>query len=154
MVAPASESTRVRVAALVVLGGKVVLVRHRAGSSTYHLLPGGGLRYRETLAEAVVREVREETGLAVRVGRPLFINDTIDPRGSRHLVNITFFAEVTGGEITDAPQDDRVEAVELVDPSTLASLDLRPPFADAIAAFLRGESPQTSYLGSLFTEVR
>ncbi len=85
-----SDAPRVRVAALMVLDGKVVTVRHRAGAAVYHLLPGGGVDYRETLESALLREIREETGLEARIGPPLFINDTIDPRGARHLVNITF----------------------------------------------------------------
>jgi 8-oxo-dGTP diphosphatase len=143
---------RVRVAALILYGGKVVLVRHRARNSSYHLLPGGGVDYRETLAEALVREVAEETGLDVEIGSPVLINDTIDPAGSRHVVNITFRATVVGGEITHTPLDARVEAVELVDPVELASLDLRPPLAEAIAGVLDGTTMSTSYLGSLFRE--
>jgi ADP-ribose pyrophosphatase YjhB (NUDIX family) len=146
------DGPRVRVAALILYGGKVVLVRHRARDSSYHLLPGGGVDYRETLAEALVREVAEETGLVVEIGPPILINDTIDPAGSRHVVNITFTAAVVGGEITDAPQDSRVEAVELVDPADLATLDLRPPLAEAITTVLDGSALSTSYLGSLFRE--
>lgn len=143
---------RVRVAALVLLGGKVVLVRHRAGDSRYHLLPGGGVDYRESLEEALTREVREETGLEVRPLRPLLINDTIDPSGSRHVINITFFAEIIGGEVTSSPQDRRVEAVDLVTPEGLLALDLRPPLAEAITdAFVEGlENAPARYLGSIF----
>jgi len=134
------------------IDGQVVVVRHRAGDATYHLLPGGGVTYRETLADAVVREAREETGLEVRVGSPLLINDTVDPVGSRHLVNITFAAEVIGGSLTDDPDDKRVEAVELVDPDALTTLDLRPPFAEEIIRMIEaGPAARAEYLGSLFT---
>lgn len=138
------------------MDGKVVLARHRAGASTYHLLPGGGVRYRETLEEALRREVAEETGLVAKVVRPLFINDTIDPSGRRHVVNLTFWAEVSGGEITACPDDRRVEAVDLVEPASLSGLDLRPPLADAIGnALATGiEVCETRYLGPLFTEGR
>lgn len=147
-----SDLTRVRVAALIVLDGRVVLVRHRAGQSTYHLLPGGGVDYRETLAEALTREVAEETGLQIEVGRPLFISDTIDPQGPRHVVNITFASRVTGGTLLTGPVDARVEAVDLVDPSALSSLDLRPPVADSIPRYLaQPDDAPAEYLGPLFT---
>lgn len=151
MAAQAPETPRVRVAAAILHEGRVVLVRHRSGDSTYHLLPGGGVDYRETLAQAVVREVREETGLEIRLGAPILINDTIDPLGPRHTVNITFLADIVGGEITSDPDDPRVEAVELVAPTQLAALDLRPPIAEALVRALSVESLETRYLGSLFT---
>jgi len=150
LAARVSNGPRVRVAALMLVEGKVVLARHRAGEATYHLLPGGGVDYRETVEDALVREVAEETGLTARLVRPLFISDTIDPAGSRHLVNITFLAQVVGGEITQAPQDHRVEAIDLVAPEGLSALDLRPPIADAIQRALSGAIPGCEYLGSLF----
>lgn len=134
------------------VSGKVVLARHRAGKSIYHLLPGGGVHYRETLEDALVREVFEETGLAAKMGRPLFISDTIDPAGSRHVVNITFAAEVVGGQISAHSEDARVEAVDLIEPERLGSLDLRPPMASFLLAALNSDGPhELQYLGSLFT---
>ena len=90
---------------------------------------------------SIRRELKEETGLDIAVGRPILISDTIDPNGYRHVVNITFLATVTGGSITDAPSDPRVEAVDLVAPGELASLDLRPPMADALLdVFIDGDA--------------
>jgi len=148
-----SEWPRVRVAALLLHDGKVVVVRHRSAGNPYHLLPGGGVDYRETLEAAVKREVLEETGFVVNVGELLFVSDTIDPSGPRHVVNITFSAEVVGGSITCSPIDDNVEAVELVSAEALLGLDLRPPMAAEIAGFLAGEATP-GYLGPLFTAGR
>lgn len=144
---------RVRVAALMTHEDKVVLVRHRAGANEYHLLPGGGVDYRETAGDALVREVREETGLEIAVGEPLIVSDTIDPRGSRHVINIVFSAAITGGSVTDTPEDRRVAGVDLVTPDELLTLDLRPPMAaDVVAVLSQGAAARPRYLGSLFVE--
>jgi 8-oxo-dGTP diphosphatase len=144
---------RIRVAAVILLGGEVVVVRHRKGDSAYHLLPGGGVEAGEGLEMALTREVHEETGLDVTVGRPLFLNETLDPRGGRHLLNVTFLATVVGGAVTQRPADPRVEAVDLVTPDVLATLDLRPPMAVQLAqAILSGFTDGTRYLGTLWVD--
>ena len=47
--------------------GRLLLCRAKGGSSTY--LPGGHIEFGETGREALVREMREETGLASETGR-------------------------------------------------------------------------------------
>ena len=46
--------------------GKILLCRAKGGRTTY--LPGGHIEFGETGREALVREMREETGLAATVG--------------------------------------------------------------------------------------
>lgn len=152
MAAPASE-IRLRVAAVLPYDGRIVLVRHRKGDAVYHLLPGGGVEVGESVGDALVREVREETGLIARAVRPLFISDAIAPDGSGHMVQLTFLAEVTGGELTALPADPRVEAVDLAVPDDLGAYDLRPPMGEALRlAAENGYSGEARYLGSLWSD--
>jgi 8-oxo-dGTP diphosphatase len=143
---------RVRVAAVILLDGRIVLVRHKRDCRTYHLLPGGGVETGESIADALRREVLEETGLEIDVERPLFVSDTLAPDGTRHLVNLTFLTRVTGGSLTDSPVDARVDVVEAVDVSALEGLDLRPPMAAELAdAAAGGFEGVARYLGPLWT---
>jgi len=88
------EGPRVRVAAIVIKDGEILLVRHSKYGTSYWLLPGGGVHYGETLEEALVRELKEETNLDVVIGRPVLINDSVPPDRHRHVLNIYFTARI------------------------------------------------------------
>lgn len=110
-------------------------------------LPGGGLELRETPEGAVVREVREETGYAVRLtfalgtaGTVLPPHDRVQPEGGRFLQLVSLFwqAEVVDGALrseVDGSSDD-ARWVELAD---LDALPCAQPVADALR--LLGRTP-------------
>ena len=65
-------------------------------------VPGGRLEPSETLAQAVAREVREETGLVVEVG-PLAC--VVERMGDDfHFVILDYLARVIGGKLAPAPK--------------------------------------------------
>lgn len=72
---------RVRVAAIVVHEGRILLVSTKRGKPGYLVPPGGGVEEGEGLAEAVEREVREEAGLVVRAGKLLAYRELQMNRG-------------------------------------------------------------------------
>lgn len=147
-------SPRVRVAAVIPCDGGIVVVRHLKNGRSYHLLPGGGVEMGESLAAALSREVLEETGLTCDVAAPLFVNDSIAPDGSRHVVQLTFLAHVTGGSLLHTPSDARVAGAEVVTIEALSSLDLRPPMAEALLeAVAAGYCAPAVYLGQLWSEL-
>lgn len=143
---------RLRVAAALTREGKLLLVRHRKGGETYYLLPGGGVKWGESMEEALGREVYEETGLEVQAGRLLCVSETMYPDGSRHIVNLVFRGVEKGGVIRPS-SDPRVDACLFVDLGDLPGLRLYPP----MAAFLQkacapGYRAGGVYLGKLWRE--
>ena len=151
MAARVSEP-RIRVAAVILVGDRLVLVRQAKGAAPYHLLPGGGVERGETLEHALMREVAEETGLDVAIVRPLFISDTLAPDGSRHVVNLTFLCRPIG--TPRAPTSEpAVIGVDYVSRKQVGALDLRPPMAQALADAwdVRFEGP-CRYLGALWVD--
>lgn len=91
--------------ALIRDGERILLVqRGRPPFEGYWGLPGGGIELGETVADALRREVREETGLDVAVGRFLGYADAIehdeDGRVRYHYVIMYLEASVQGGSLT------------------------------------------------------
>jgi 8-oxo-dGTP pyrophosphatase MutT (NUDIX family) len=79
---------RVNVRALVIRDGKVLVSRERRQGLDYVLLPGGRVREGESIHSALVREVREETGLSVTPGRLLYLAEVVGMYGVHDLILI------------------------------------------------------------------
>ncbi|GIH77417.1 hypothetical protein Plo01_38460 [Planobispora longispora] len=94
-------------------------------------VPGGRVEPGESDAEAVVREVREETGLTVAVGR---LAGTVDRPGPGDVVYEIrdYLAEVTGGTL--AAGDDAADA-GWFGPGELPRLPLAPGLLEALAGW-------------------
>ena len=91
------------VGAVVIHGGAVLLVRRgRAPSRGVWAVPGGRVELGETLAEAAEREVREETGVRVRAGEPVWSFDSVvrdaEGRVAFHYVIVDLLADYVAGE--------------------------------------------------------
>lgn len=95
---------RPSVYAVLIKDGKVLLSKQFDGYD----FPGGGVDLGETLEEACVREVREETGIEARVLRPVYCGTSFfDPSHSEkykgqywQAILVYLAVEMTGGELS------------------------------------------------------
>lgn len=107
------SAPRVAVGAIVMRDGEILLVkRGKDPNKGQWAIPGGSVQLGETLQEAAEREIREETGLTVKAGEPVYTFDFIerDRRGQVrfHYVIVDLAADLAGGKIH--PADDASDA--------------------------------------------
>src|ERR1700758_5043972 len=124
------------VSAVIFRDGRVLIVRRgRPPAHGLYTLPGGGVELGETLEQAIIREVREETGLAITplalVGfREALARDAAG-RVERHFVILPFAARWIAGEV--ALSEELAEA-HWRKPDELAGLKTTEGLAEIVAA--------------------
>jgi 8-oxo-dGTP diphosphatase len=125
------QRPEVCVGAVVVHEGRLLLVRRGRGAATgLWSIPGGRVELGERLEDAVVREVAEETGLPVLIGRWVGWVERIG--ADHHFVIHDFTATLApGARLGDARAGDDAAAVRWLDQSQLAeTTDLVPGLLD------------------------
>jgi len=110
--------------------GYVFVKRRNEPYRGHWAIPGGLVEYGETVEEAAIREVKEETGLEVKLIRlvGVYSDPTRDPRG--HYITIAFRAEAVSGELKAATDAEEVKVFKRK-PERLA-FDHNRIFKDAI----------------------
>lgn len=148
----------VRVGALVIVEDRVLLLRQERGGEDYWMLPGGGVRFGESLADAVRREVREEVGLDIAVGRPLALLESISPDTDaypKHVVHVVLAGETSAAEVAEASvgpfslavHDPKVLAARLFASAEIEALAMKPPIHDFVAECFTRPPSAMVYLG-------
>lgn len=113
----------------------LIVRRGRPPSHGLYTLPGGGVELGETLEQAVIREVREETGLdieplALAGYRQVIMRDTYG-KIERHFVILPFAARWIAGDIL---LNEELAEADWRLPSELAGLKTTEGLAEIVTA--------------------
>ena len=107
-----------------VVDGRVLVCRPKAGGYCY--LPGGHIEFGEKGREALVREMREETGLAAEAGELLgVVESSFEQKGRRHCeISLVYAMTIASTSVT--AQEDWI-AFDWVPLADLDKVNLLPP---------------------------
>ena len=136
----------VRVTGVVIEEDRILLLNQDTDTGRSWSLPGGKVEEGEPLATALVREMREETGLDVEPGRLLYVCDHLPGNGT-HVVHLTFEARRTGGTVgavTEGADTRPIRDVEFVKLADLPALGFSERFGELAMAGFPGAG---SYMG-------
>jgi 8-oxo-dGTP diphosphatase len=127
------------VSAAIVRAGQILVVRRaRSPAEGLFSLPGGVVESGETLAQALIREVREETSLAIEPVALAGFRETItrdrDGRVERHFVILPFAARWRAGEVA---LNEELSEARWLDPAELAGLPTTAGLGEIVATALR-----------------
>ena len=107
-----SEKFNYRVCAVIISGGRLLAMRD--DRSPYYYLPGGRVKLGETAEQAVLRELREELGVAAGIARPLWLNQAFFTEDVDHLnyheLCVYFLMDISQTDLTK--RGDRLTILE------------------------------------------
>jgi ADP-ribose pyrophosphatase YjhB (NUDIX family) len=133
---------KVKVRAVVLQDGRLLVSRERRQGLEHLLLPGGRVHDGESITDALIRELAEETGLDVVPQRLLYVAEVVGMYGV-HDLNLVWLAQLSDPEVAIA--DDVL--VEFDSPEARA---IRPPIVEQIATdAANGWPKQARWLGNV-----
>ncbi len=103
------KNYRISAAGIVLHDNRILLVRYNIPDGSSILVgPGGGVEIEEDMQQALVREVLEETGLEVKPGKMLFVEDLLSQK--YRMIKIWFLCSVVGGQLSKT-QEASIEGI-------------------------------------------
>ena len=146
------KGLRVRVAALIRNSKSETLLiqqKKRGKGPGYWLLPGGGVEFGESAEAALKRELMEELSLEATSMDFIAFNESIDPMGKRHLVQLIFLTKVKDS-VPSLNQDEKaITGYGYFNSKEILGMDVRPNSKE----FLKKKSFQPGeYIKSIWVD--
>ena len=142
---------RVRVAGILIEGGRILLIEHTKNDKKYWLVPGGGVDWGESAAEALIREFKEETSLDIEVEKFLFISETIAPDKQKHVINLYFKIKKSenSSNIMKLGEEKILTDLRFIPEDEIKNIKLYPNIKEKLIKLLNKENIEP-YLGLLW----
>lgn len=136
---------QVRVTGVLIEEERILLVKQRVTEDRRWSLPGGRVEEGETLEKAIVREMKEETGLHTEIVKLLYGCDK--PEAQSALIHITFLLRKLGGRLTlpsNEFDDNPISDVRMVPIADLPNYQFSEKFMNLTLDYFPGSG---NYMG-------
>ena len=124
---------KVRATGVLIQDNSLLLVKQKLSNNKNWSLPGGRVEPGETLEQALIREMKEETGLDVEPIHMLYVCDVA--ASDNTVLHITFLVKRIGGEITlptNEFDENPIHDVQLVSIDKLTKYGISEKFVEII----------------------
>ena len=151
---------RVRAAVIILKEEKLLMVKHVNPESgdTWWIPPGGGIESQDnSILDCAIREVFEETGLQVTIGKLVYLREFIEPVPRIHHIELFFLAEDYSGDLTienikgNGPDEHWIQQLAWFGQDEIQAIKVYPELLqDGFWDDLQAGFPETRYLGVHF----
>ncbi len=141
-------SISIRPAILLMEDRKILTLKYIYGGVEVLNLPGGNLELGEHLEEALSREMMEELGIEVEVGKMICVGDTFLESKQKHTFHIIFEGKLLSGTPKVNPLETSALDIFWLPIDELFKVNLYPNVSDALQQFLN-YSLEDKYIGRI-----
>lgn len=141
--------TRLAAYALIIENDRILLTWYNGSNrdDPGWSLPGGGVDFAESVEQAVVREVREETGHDITLHEPIAVHSFTEPTGHASprpfkSVRLVYRATIAGGTLGTLEVGGTTDFAEWVPMDRLASENGRADIVDVAVDAWRARRPR------------
>ncbi len=128
MITSLAETHRQRAAVVILSAGRVLLIHRFKPGREYYIIPGGGVEPGETVEQAALREIREETGLEIELDGKLWEYLNRDNPETYFLATRFSGSLGLGGPELAEQSAENIFQLEWVELSQVVALPLKPSF--------------------------
>lgn len=139
---------KIRPAAAIIENEKILTMYYQYGGQDVYNLPGGNLEFGESLTLALTRELEEELGIKVEIGKLMIVGEVHFPTSQKQTIHFVFEGHISVGTPILNPEHTSARAIRWLGIEELSTVNLYPNITKSLKEYLSG-SLQDKYVGKL-----